>query len=290
MWAVGSGPAYTAVVWTGNPDQKPSADLVGSEAAGPLLFDVLEGVADRAHLRGESTPPGDLVEVEVCAYSGHIPTEACDHRIKVLAPIHAVPTAPCPYHQAYDVEPATGRAVLPACRTPGTDYLKQTFVVLPSAVTAWLAAREREVPASPVFAAGCAGDAGGTPPVMITPSEGQVVTLIPGMATLSQKLPLSASTRAATLTWFVDGALDRHRGRERAAVLDADRGQARDRGQRRRGPQGAARAAGARGSSRDRLNRRYSADAGHRVRRARAYSSLGVGTEAVDREHPRRRG
>src|SRR6202000_3179304 len=101
---------------------------------GPLLFDVLEGVADRAHRRGEDAAPDDLVEVEVCAYSGHLPTEACEHRIKVLAPIHAVPTAPCPYHQSYEVD-AAGRAVLPSCRTPGTEYLRKTFVVLPSAVT-----------------------------------------------------------------------------------------------------------------------------------------------------------
>ena len=205
-WAAGSGPAYTAVVWTGNPDQKPSADLVGSEAAGPLLFDVLEGVADRAHLRGETTPPNDLVEVEVCAYSGHIPTEACEHRIKVLAPIHAVPTTPCPDHPAYDVD-ASGHAVLPACRTPGTDYVRRSFVVLPSAVTAWLAERERELPEAPAFAEGCAGDAGGSPPIIITPGEGQIVTLIPGVSTKSQVVPLSASTRAATLSWFVDGAL-----------------------------------------------------------------------------------
>lgn len=41
---------------------------------------------------------------------------------------------------------------------------------------------------------------------MVTPGEGQVVTLIPGVAADRQQLPLSASTRAATLTWFVDGA------------------------------------------------------------------------------------
>src|SRR5436305_958133 len=86
---------------------------VAAEAAGPLLFDVLEAVANRSHVHRAETQPDDLVEVEVCAYSGHVPTEACDHRVKVLAPIHAVPTAPCPYHQAFDVD-ASGHAVVPA--------------------------------------------------------------------------------------------------------------------------------------------------------------------------------
>ncbi len=176
-WAVGSGPTYTAVVWTGNVDNRPSTDLVGSEAAGPLLFDVLESV-DHTQLAQEK--PDDLVEVEVCAYSGHIPTDACTDRVKVLAPVHAVPTAPCPYHVTCDGKP---------------------YTVLPSAVTAWLTARNRALPETPP----CTTDAG--PPQILTPAEGQVVTLLPGVPAKSQVVPLSASTRATILTWFVDGAL-----------------------------------------------------------------------------------
>ncbi|HEY0195156.1 MAG TPA: penicillin-binding protein 1C [Kofleriaceae bacterium] len=207
-WAVGSGPAYTAVVWTGNVDNKPSAELVGSEAAGPLLFDVLEGLASRTPATQAAPPaPDDLTEVEICSYSGHLAGEACPDRIKVMAPIHAVPTAPCPYHQAFDVDRATGRAVLPACRKPGHDYERRSFVVLPSAVTAWLTARHRSVPEPPSFDPDCAGELSATPPVITTPGEGQVVSLIPGVDAAHQQVPLSASTRAARLTWFVDGAL-----------------------------------------------------------------------------------
>jgi len=204
-WAIGSGPAYTAVVWTGNVDNQPSAELIGSEAAGPLLFDVLEGVASRA--RGVAAPPDDLTEVEVCAYSGHIPSDACPERVRVRAPIHAVPTTPCPYHQAYEVDHATGRAVVPACRKAGRGYDRKTFVVWPSAVTAWLAARHRALPEAPVFDADCPPELATAAPVMVTPGEGQIVTLIPGVPAAHQLVPLTASTRAARLSWFVDGAL-----------------------------------------------------------------------------------
>jgi penicillin-binding protein 1C len=208
-WAVGSGPAYTAVVWTGNVDDKPSTDLVGSEAAGPLLFDVLESLANHEVAHVPAGAPDDLAEVEVCAFSGHVPTAACDHRIKVLAPIHAVPTTPCPYHQAFDVDEA-GHAVLPGCKTPGKDYSRKSFVVLPSAVRAWLEGRERRIPEAPELAPECADRAGDSviaPPAIVTPGEGQVVTLIPGVAPGTQKVALTASTRAAHLSWFVDGAL-----------------------------------------------------------------------------------
>jgi penicillin-binding protein 1C len=187
-WSVGSGPAYTVAVWTGNVDQSSSFELVGSEAAGPLLFDVLEGLADRSRNTVAAKPPAELVDVEVCAYSGHIPTHACDHRVKVRAPLHAVPTEPCPYHQI--------------CRAEGKD--SESYVALPSAVTAWLVERHRAVPAVP---AACAAPADHAPPIMMTPSEGQVITLIPGVPTDNQVVPLQASTRATTVSWFIDGAL-----------------------------------------------------------------------------------
>jgi penicillin-binding protein 1C len=205
-WAAGSGPRYTAVVWTGNPDRTPSTELVGSQAAGPILFDVLEALADRAHPPPPDAPPPDLTWVDVCPYSGHIASDACPDRVKVLAPIHAVPTEPCPYHRAYDVDVATHRAVLPPCRTPGRDYERESFVVLPSAVVAWLEQRQRAVPDAPVFADGCADDRGGAP-IVLTPAEGEVITLVPGVRPEQQKVPLSASTHGAALTWFVDGAL-----------------------------------------------------------------------------------
>ena len=41
----------------------------------------------------------------------------------------------------------------------------------------------------------------------ITPSEGQVVTLIPGMPAENQTLPLTVSSRASTVSWFVNGEL-----------------------------------------------------------------------------------
>ena len=43
-WAVGSGSRYTVAVWLGNLDNSSSAYLVGSDAAGPLFFDLIESV------------------------------------------------------------------------------------------------------------------------------------------------------------------------------------------------------------------------------------------------------
>ena len=121
------------------------------------------------------------------------------------APVHAVPTTPDPYHKSYDVDRTTGRAILPACRVPGRDYERRSFVVLPSAVTAWLAQRNRAVPDPPQFADGCSPDTNTAAPSMLTPAEGQVVTLIPGMPAEQQRIPFTASSSTARISWFVDG-------------------------------------------------------------------------------------
>jgi penicillin-binding protein 1C len=187
-WSVGSDRAYTVAVWTGNVDQRSSFELTGAEAAGPLLFDVLEGLADRSRNAVAPKPPAELTEIEVCAYSGHLPTEACTHRAKARASLHAVPTEPCPYHSV--------------CRVEGNP--SQPYVALPSSVTAWLLDRHRAVPEVPKP---CATPIDAGAPIIMTPSEGQVITLIPGVPEQNQVVPLSVSTRAGTVSWFVDGVL-----------------------------------------------------------------------------------
>lgn len=179
-WAVGSNPRYTVAVWLGNVDNRGSAELVGSEAAGPLLFDVLEALADRRRVAQPEPPPADLVWVEVCAHSGYLPGPGCETHTKTLAPIHAVPTTPCPYHRA---------------DCPG-------FLVYPSNVARWMAENGRPVPAPPP---GC--DLAGSPVEIVRPAGGEVVVLLPGVSAAEQEIPLEAETRAETVSWFVDGEL-----------------------------------------------------------------------------------
>jgi hypothetical protein len=74
-----------------------------------------------------------------------------------LASVHAVPTAPDPYHQRYGVDPAIGRAVLPACRVPGRVYERRPCR-----------------PRAQQFADGCASETNTAAPTMQTPAEGRL--------------------------------------------------------------------------------------------------------------------
>jgi len=208
-WAAGSGPRHTAVVWLGNFDHSPSVHLVGADAAGPLLFDILEGVGPRGKALPDEEvfPPEDLMRVDVCGYSGHLPTDACMQRKTVYARRSAVPTGRCPYHQKVEVDVATGLAVGPTCRA-GRKTEERVFLTWPATIRRWLEEQHRRLPEPPSAAPGCAPGGARSAPTIVSPADGQVAMLIPGVSAEQQEVPLEAeASHERALTWFVDGAL-----------------------------------------------------------------------------------
>lgn len=205
-WAAGSGPGYTAVVWSGNFDQSSSKELVGSEASGPILFDLLEALRDRTRKGLDGVAPRDLVQVEVCSYSGRVPGPACDDLRPTLARRSAVPTQTCPYHVAVDIDRDTGRALTASCRA-GRDWETRTYLAWPATVRRWLADAHRLLPEPPVYERSCERGGARKPPAIVYPASGHVAMLLAGVPAEQQEIPLEAESSApgAKLSWFVDG-------------------------------------------------------------------------------------
>jgi penicillin-binding protein 1C len=202
-WACGSGPRHTACVWLGNADMASSRHLVGAEAAGDLLFDVLEAVGPRGPW--VDPPPADLTRVQVDAWSGYLPSAASPSTRDAWALRHRVPTARDPFHVRYEVDVATGEAVTAACRA-GRNTEHRTYVVLPTSVRRWLAEQHRRLPDPPRFAEGCQPATGIGGPRVTSPVPGEIRVLIPGLPAHAQEVPLAAdSAVGGALAWFVDG-------------------------------------------------------------------------------------
>jgi penicillin-binding protein 1C len=199
-WAIGSGPRYTAAVWLGNLDNTPSVHLVGGDAAGPILFDLLEAIED-ARARPAARVPGELAAVEVCSFSGRVPGPACPHRRRVLAPRDRVPEEMCPYHVKVDVDLDRGLAVNPTCRA-ARRYETRTFVAFPPALRQHVA--NRTLPEPPELAPECSA-VGAERPRILSPGAGRIVALLPGLSAEEQEVPLAASGGARRVSWFVDG-------------------------------------------------------------------------------------
>jgi penicillin-binding protein 1C len=202
-WAIGSGKRHTVVVWLGNLDNSSSRRLVGAEAAGPLLFDVLEGLDDG--LDQAAVAPADLAPIRVCALSGRPPGADCPQTREALARTQAVPTERCAYHHKVEVDDATGLRVTPGCRA-GRSVRSHTVVKWPPSVRRWLGDQHLHQPEPPPLAEGCSEKVAGAPPRIVSPEAGAVAVLIPGMAPSEQEIPLEAEAGSATLHWFVDGA------------------------------------------------------------------------------------
>ncbi|MCB9777436.1 MAG: penicillin-binding protein 1C [Alphaproteobacteria bacterium] len=207
-WAIGSGERYTVAVWLGNLDQRPSAWLVGADAAGPVLFDVLEGLGDGRE--GEPFRPGaaprGLVPVELCGLSGKLPTDACPHRTTAMALERAVPTGRCDLHVALQLDAQSGLRVGPLCRED-RDVLDEVRVQWPTEVRRWLGSSMAALPQAPDWDPACAAPATGDGPRILAPGRGQIAVLVPGVAASDQELPLEAAASAGSgpLTWFVAG-------------------------------------------------------------------------------------
>jgi len=204
-WAVGSDADHTVAVWLGNFDNRPSPHLVGADAAGPILFDILEALSSPQPEPDDETD--DLIDVEVCSLSGRLKSAACPHTKHVPALEQHVPTESCGLHVSAEVEQASGYRVTASCRVGSTDT--RSFVVWPPAVRRWLAAHQRAQPRLPALAPQCDADQASTPPVIQEPASGTIAILLPGMAADEQEIPFSAESMLAEteLSWFVNGDL-----------------------------------------------------------------------------------
>jgi penicillin-binding protein 1C len=203
-WAVGSGSRYTAAVWLGNFDNRGAFDLVGAEAAGPILFDLLEAMEPR-RLPSPHAAPAGLEWLDVCAYSGYLPGVACPTRKRVLAVRKSVPTRRCPYHVAVDVDLASGLALQPACRGERR-WETRSYVTWPASLRRWLGERHRWLPEPPPLAPGCEAPPDPGELRILSPPRGQVLVLLPGVPSSRQEVPLQGEAGGGgALSWFVDG-------------------------------------------------------------------------------------
>lgn len=202
-WSVGGGARYVVAVWLGNLDHTGTPWLVGAQAAGPILFDVLEALGDD---RGDpQLPPGDLAPVEVCALSGHLPGDACPRRI-VTPATQRVPPRRCPYHQHVDIDAETGLRLTPGCRA-GRDVRRAVYVLWPPEIRRWLSDQRLTAGVAPPLAPGCAPTGQGHGPQIRSPRAGEVAMLIPGLPADQQEIALEADAADGELSWFVDGRL-----------------------------------------------------------------------------------
>jgi 1A family penicillin-binding protein len=162
-WTVGYTSELVVGVWVGNADNQPMVRVSGVTGAAPIW----NGIMRRAH-RGApaafARPPG-LVEIEVCALSGLLPTSACDHRQKELFLAENVPQEHCTLHRFVVVDALTGALADASC--PAERRMARRVTFWPVEALAW--AEEEGLPLPPKVDAGRLGLAAPVPSLEASP-------------------------------------------------------------------------------------------------------------------------
>jgi penicillin-binding protein 1C len=127
-WAVGTGPAYTVGVWTGNADGEGRPGLTGIGTAAPILFDVLGSLP---HQEWFPAPINELHPVRVCRQSGFLPGPNCPELDTAWVTERGLQSPPCPYHIMVHLTEDGKYRVNSDCMEPGKMKHVPWFVLPP---------------------------------------------------------------------------------------------------------------------------------------------------------------
>jgi len=206
-WSVAVFDHYVLAVWVGNFDGRRNAAFVGRTCAGPLLFQIIDGLRaqGRAHPQPLRPPPGaNLQQVEFCAVTGQLPTAACTHRVTGWFIPGVSPITPCEVHREIIVDAESGLRV---AADHGTHAVRrEVYEFWPSDLLALFdkAGLPRRRP--PPYAPGGEMEASarsGKPPQIVSPANGQVYAVRTGDAA-HNTIALQARSEGdvARLYWF----------------------------------------------------------------------------------------
>ncbi len=200
-WTLGYTPNLVVGVWVGNADNTPMANTTGVSGAGPIwhefMREVLRGQPELSFQR-----PEGLVQAEVCALSGLLPTDACPRRIREWFIEGTAPTAPDTFHQVFTIDRRTG--LLADENTPEEDRVTQVYLVLPQEARDW--AIRQGIPAPPLGASLIPPDADAGLR-LLEPDPYTTFRLSPMLPPEAQRLRLTVGAPPETrrVTYFMDG-------------------------------------------------------------------------------------
>lgn len=221
-WAIGYTTQRLVGVWVGNADNTPMLGVSGVDGAGPIWHDLMR----LAHPRPPQpfTPPDGLVEVEICAPSGMLPTPECPRVRREWFIAGTQPAQPDNQFRRVVLDRATG---LPADeRTPAERRVERVYWLLPPEYQDWMLAQG--IPVAPpavraMLTQGAIASGGNKAAAPNVYPEGQPRTLLrllqpdafaayqlhPALPAANQRIPIEGivadGSRWAELRLMVDG-------------------------------------------------------------------------------------
>lgn len=208
---VGFTPYVTVAVWVGNFDGSPMSGVSGVAGAGPLFREAMLAASRGRTSQPFARPAELIVEADVCALSGLVPTPACPHTRREVFVRNATgstaPTARCELHERVAIDRRTGLRAGPGC--PADAVEERSFEVFGGPYAAWAASAGRTVApvaTSPLCPSTAPPSATSGHLRVAYPPDGARFTLDPALGT-RQAIPLRAEAPAGatSVRLVVDG-------------------------------------------------------------------------------------
>jgi penicillin-binding protein 1C len=133
-WTVGYTPDLLAGVWVGNNDGSPMRDVQSAQGAGRIYKAFMEAALAGTPPRPFARPAG-VVEREVCALSGLLPTPDCPERVRELFGPSNLPTKQDDFYKRAEVCLVNGK--LATEHVPANGRATRVFVTFPEPYRQW---------------------------------------------------------------------------------------------------------------------------------------------------------
>ena len=212
-WTIGYTPDIVIGVWVGNSDYQAMQEVTGLTGAAPIWHETIRKVLEGKPKTDFARPDG-LIQVEVCALSGLLPTEFCPHTRTEWFIAGTEPAQPDNLYQQVTLDALTG--ALADESTPAER--RKTIIVLDLPITAQPWARSQGLllladipdPLSSVYTAPAVGAGVRFPNPLITlisPRPNTTYRLDPTFDASAQKLLIEAvaGVGITQVTIWVDG-------------------------------------------------------------------------------------
>ena len=142
-WTIGYTPDLVAGVWMGNANNRPMDEVGGIVGAAPIWHGFMEAAHAERPVR-EFPRPGSIVQMEICADSGTIPSPVCPERRWEIFYERQPPLGPeHDLHQLVEVDFNSGLLVNEYCRS---NVGQRYYQVFPPEARAWALAQGIEQP------------------------------------------------------------------------------------------------------------------------------------------------
>ena len=205
-WSVGIFGHYVLAVWVGNFDGEGNPAFIGSQAAAPLFFRMIDAVKATQPTLSELNidMPANVIQIEVCAASGDLPNMYCPLRSKTLFIAGKSPIRVSDIHRPVTIDTRTGRQ---ACPPYNKKHIRvEVYEFWPSDIQNLFV--KAGLPRRQPPELSCGQEAYQTmPPNIVSPIRGVEYPLrAKHLASESVPLTANASAEVRKIYWFINDA------------------------------------------------------------------------------------